>query len=291
MRIPLNQLARFQRGPSDTSGVLGPSSISPYLRPDLRENDAGHYRAAGLLAFRVTEDNGVQVLLTRHMRHRTPGSKDVRQRASTWNLLGGKREEGEESPLVTAAREAEEESGLLLPFDEVHSTMLAKETAVLWIPRAAYVVYIAEICRTDSDCRAKRLCKLRPRELIGAEDIDQSTDTLQWLPWDSLATCPPSRGSPYKKQVVTLDGVLLHPFLAETLQRSATSRRAAWRAVYRTVDNVSNEMAATPWWRSEADFAPPHASSLPTPLPALSPHCALPHADLSRLCDPDGAGC
>ena len=57
-----------------------------------------------------------------------------------------------------------------------------------------------------------------------SQDVDQATDTLQWLPWSSLASCPPCRGSPYKKQVVTRDGVLLHPFFAETLMRSATGR-------------------------------------------------------------------
>jgi 8-oxo-dGTP pyrophosphatase MutT (NUDIX family) len=153
----------------------GTASSTPYMHSSLRRADVLQYRAAGLLAFRVTDDeeaahahDNVQVLLARHMRKRTPGSTDVRQRASTWNLLGGKRKEGEEDPFITAAREAEEESGLLLSQEATHQRLLAKDVMALWIPKAAYVVYVVQICDSPATCRSK-LCRLRPRELIGAE--------------------------------------------------------------------------------------------------------------------------
>ncbi|KAL1526615.1 hypothetical protein AB1Y20_015319 [Prymnesium parvum] len=265
----------------------GPSSARPYLCDALRPADRAQYRAAGVLAFRVCDQGDVQVLLTRHMRHRTHSSNDVRQRASTWNLLGGKREEEEASPLLTAAREMEEESGLLLSKERMRDALRVEDTKVLWIPRAAYVVYITEICRTQEECAWDRVCRLRPREMIGVEDVDQATDTLQWLPWSSLATCPPSRGSPYKKQVVTRDGVLVHPFLAETIQRSVTGRllHTHFAQIYQRAKRAPPQPTKRRYGRLDTpeqpkSFAPKPFAPKPSP-PPISPPPAR-HASLPR---------
>lgn len=153
----------------------GPATVFPYLSSALRRSDKQAYRAAGVLAFRVAGGGGVQILLARHMPDKSRSCNDVRQRASTWNLLGGKREDGEDDPLVTASRETEEESALLLPREMIHKALKSNTTTVMWIPRAAYAVYIAEVCRTPQDCTWNSLCKLRAREQIGAHDIDQAT--------------------------------------------------------------------------------------------------------------------
>lgn len=119
-----------------------PRGVPPhnaYLQPSLILGDGEDYAAAGLLAYRLSPQGTVDVLLGRQMaRGKGPS------RRGTWSFIGGKREEHEDSSLQTAAREAHEESMGFLTANWVESA-LRTEPMVLWQPVGGYVIHLAEV--------------------------------------------------------------------------------------------------------------------------------------------------
>ena len=115
-------------GPSMWPPPDGPMN-RPYLSQTLMPMDAKDYSAAGLLAYRATSSS-IDVLLGRQMsRGKGPS------RRGTWSWIGGKREPDESDSIVTAAREAHEESLGYITSSWVE-TQLRAEPTVLWQPVA-----------------------------------------------------------------------------------------------------------------------------------------------------------
>lgn len=116
------------------------NTAAVYVSKDLMDGDRRGFKAAGVIFYRVLPDGNVTLLLGLELRPFEHGQ--------VLNILGGKRDEHEDSPLQTASREFCEECGGIADCSYVQRLIDDDSAVQVWYGPGKYVLYLADCPRS-----------------------------------------------------------------------------------------------------------------------------------------------
>lgn len=136
-----NGLHQMKRCPEFIEAKQATTTLPYYAKiMRMRDEEVNGFAAAGTMTRRIGPNGTLQLLLIR----------EFRNGVSSFNFIGGKRDNKVETPYQTAMRELKEEATGHLDSKDVDKITKTKPIVTFWIPKSKYILFVidcdADIC-------------------------------------------------------------------------------------------------------------------------------------------------